>query len=284
MGREKLNDSQGGEEKRFPRINVDVRLQIKANDKGVVAFNSWDGENKVNKFSTSPITGIFIGAVNKLECFDQYHGNKGGSWKSTYFMANKDNIVVFDPSGNKQFAGDRESLNAWANTKGLEKFKSKKILIILTEDGRVFEISTSMILFIEQIKQFETKTFTNFLIKLTPSVFDTTINDIGITKRGIEFLGPFAATNKPKYAKIEKGADLTDTIWDAYGADEAADMFIAWKNVVSDGGIDTDNPDKAHNDTPPDNIPNDGYVKNSEAQKNNDVAGMPDDESDDLPY
>ena len=282
MGREKLGDSQGVEGSKFPRIATDLRLKVKANLKGVISFNAWDSESKENKYYISPLTGIFIGAVNRLECFDQSYGNRGGSWSSTFFVANSNNIVVFNPSGKKEFAGNREALNAWANTKGLEKFKSKKILIVLTDTGKVVEVATNMILFIEQMKQFADKTFSNFLIKLTPDVFDVATNPINISKKGMEYLGPFAQTNKPKYARIEKDAVLDDALWDQYGAEEVADMFIAWKNAVSEGGIDTKNPNPiTEQDEVPDNIPADAYVSNN---KREEISGIGNDESEDLPF
>ena len=82
---------------------------------------------------------------------------------------------------------------------------------------------------------------------------------------------------------IEKAAPLTDEMWDSYGADDVADMFIAWKKAVFDGGIDTENPEKnvqEERSTPPETP---AYM-NSDTDNAKEYKTATPEEEDDLPF
>ena len=239
MGRENLKGSQG-QGNRFPRIEVEKRLRVKDNpENGKVSFEYWDGDKKI--FYTNPIMGIFIGAVNTMQCFDQNYGSKGGSYKTSYYTSNNDNIVVFDPAFRKCFTGTKEQINTWAASMQMEKFSSKKHLIVLSRQGGVVDVESNMILFIDQINKLDKDTFMDYFIKLSPMEFDVATNPLNVSANGIKYLGPFAAKNKPKFAFIERGDPLTDEIYDSFGgdgkADEAVEMFKAWKEFTSAGNV-----------------------------------------------
>lgn len=259
MSREKLKDSQGAGN-RFPKLEVNYRLRIKKNPEGQPAFEYYAKET--SHYLTDAIEGIFIGAVNVLTCFDKSYGRKGGQFNSSYFLSGKDSIAIFDPGGNKVFKGNRDHVDSWANNQNMPGFKIRKRIILLNDKGIVFDIDTNMIIFIDQMNSFDKDTFKDYLISLTPSIFDVEENPIKLAKRSIEFLGPFIKENKPRYARIATSMPLDDQIWESYGGDGVADMFIAWKNGLQDNVDEetTDNkeqPESGKKEVSPDEDPED---------------------------
>jgi hypothetical protein len=224
-----------------------------------------------------------IGAVNSIASFDQAYGRNGGEYRSTYFLSNKSDIVIFDPSGKKVFKGNRKEVDLWAAQNQHEKFTSKKRLIILTEQG-VIDVETNIIIFIDQINKIPKGTFADYQMILVPSIFDVVVNEIGASKKAIEYLGPFAKTNKPNFANIKVGNPITDELWDKWDGDAAADMFTEWKKSVEAGDVDTESSEKPAQTTPTattQEFDKDGFPISNEAYKDSDLSET---ESDDLPY
>jgi len=224
--KEKLKESQG-DEKSFPKITTELNLILKENN-GRPAFSFWDKDKEENVYSENPISGVLIGKCMVASIYDDALGMKGGTYRSTYYLTNKDEIALFGNGGKIEVKGTIDELNAFANecTGNLSK---KQVLFVMTTNGLI-GVTTNITLAIGQFNSFDKDIFSEKEIVLTPKIYDP--NDDSITPKTKKFLGKFASINPPKYASISVGKDIEGVD----GLEDAIDMFIEWKKYISNGG------------------------------------------------
>jgi hypothetical protein len=235
MGRERLGNRGSGAT--FAKLTVDQMIAVK-DDNGADAFEYWDKATSSKKYFKKSIEGILLGTANTIGVFDPGFGRNGGEYRSSYFLKNTNRIVIFDPTGEKAFTGTRDEIDSWAMTARIQPFKIKKHLFVLNDRGTIIDVATNMIIFIDQSKSFDKEAFKDYLLKLTPSHFRASENPINLSKKSLEYLGPFTEKNPAKYAFMEIGAPLTDELYEKYAADSAMDMYEAWEKSMGMGAED----------------------------------------------
>jgi len=250
--RDKLKESQGDNQS-FPKLIPDLFIEVKDNN-GVPSFSFWDKDLEKRKYNPKPIVGVLIGKCIAASIYDDQLGPKGGTYKSSYYLNNNNQIVLFGNGGKIEVKGTIEDLERFANgcTGNLSK---KQVLLVLTDNG-LMAVSTNLTLSIGQLSSIGTDVFLDKNIILTPTLYNP--DDIEISSKTKKYLGKFAATNKPKYASISIGGNIDDTM---QGLSEAADMFIEWRNHINKGGdviveINEDIHEHSIDDIPPeDDLP-----------------------------
>jgi len=240
--REKLKQSQEGGGSNFPKITVDMHIEVKANG-DEVAFAVWDSGEEKTMYTSKPIIGILIGKCIVASVFDDKLGSKGGTYKSSYYLNNNNDIALFG-NGTMVAKGKVADIDVFANgcTGNLSK---KQVLLVLTESG-LLAISTNLSLAIGQFTDLGDDILLDKKIVLNPVLYDP--DDATISAKTKKYLGKFAATNKPKYASISTDGEIEGT---EKGLDDAIQMFCEWKDHMAKGGGEVDASEKnEHEDYP----------------------------------
>lgn len=276
--RDKLKESQG-EGSDIPRLDVDLHLEMKQSPNGKSSFRWWDGEKKQAMHSTKPITGILIGAAMVAEGFSRDLGNKGGTYKTSFYFTKKDSVALFG-DGRVAAKGTMEEIENWVSMNTSEKKLSKKrVLFIKTKQGFV-AIATNLSLAIDNIKKFDRETFLDYAITLTPQLYAP--DDTAISQNCHEkYLGPLAATNPPTFAVISKGEAITDEMAAELNIEPFIDMYKAFKKYQTGGN---DAPATTQQTPPPEQAQN--PMEGRDIPNGNEQGPLdgPDDDINDLPF
>jgi hypothetical protein len=228
--RQRMKAAQGSGQD-FIKLDIARRYDIK-DEGGVIAFRTYDKEEGKSSFSTKPIRGVLLGSANIMTAFDDDLGSKGGTYTSTPYFTNSDNIAIMagDKGGYKAyFRGTVADAELWINANTTSQRATKrKVLYLLNMQG-IVSIETNMTIAIDQMGQMRDSLLDNF-VKLTPAIYNPDEPDI--SKRAQEFLGKFAKKNPPKYAKIELDKPISDEAWAALNGDGVLDQFLAWQKSI----------------------------------------------------
>jgi len=222
-----------------PMFNIDKRLDIKVNpESGKVCFRFWDKNATTDNgtgaevFSSRVLQGVFVGDAMRMSGFDQ---GMMRSLESSVYFSNNDSIAIFEPShaggGVKVFTGNSEECKMFLKKRGIDA-SVHKILFVHTETGTK-AIRTNMTIAIDQLKAMK-KEFENNYIVLTPQEYDPSTPTV--SKKGKEYLGPFAAKNRPKYAEISVGDEMTEEDLVALNIEQVIEDFLAWRTFVVNKG------------------------------------------------
>jgi len=226
--RKELRNSQRGSAPTGPRLDLKCSFEVKLNGDEPM-WRWYDREVSEEKFSANPIIGVYIASAMRISAFDRNYGAKGGIYTSSIFFTNKDQIALFNPKGDKVATGDRIAIDMYFKTQpelsGVQP-KSHKIIYFLLPTG-LYSVSTNVSLAIDQLKQLESQ-FADYCIILTPKEYDPA--DQTISKKCKEVhLGPLAAKNRPKYASISVGPEITDQMFADMDIIGTLNMFKEWK-------------------------------------------------------
>lgn len=226
--RQALRNSQRGGAPTGPKLDLKCSFEVKLN--GDTPMWRWyDKEAGEEKFSMNPIIGVYISSAMRISAFDRNYGTKGGTWSSSIYFSNKDQIALFNPKGGKVVVGDRAAIDTYFSTSpelsGVQP-KSHKIIFFLLPKG-LYSVSTNISLAIDQLKQVENELADKCII-LTPTEYDPA--DQTISKKCKEkHLGPLAAKNRPKYASISVGPEITAQMFEEMDIIGTLNMFEEWK-------------------------------------------------------
>ena len=221
-----------------PKLNVVGYLDMGLTADGKPGFKFYNKEEKKNMFIIKPLTGIFIGHCLQMEAFDKDARSKGATWNTSYYFQNSDMITLFEPSGDKskvKMKGTAEEVRAAFGGVKLQ-YKTKYNILLLTEKGLLM-VSTNICLAIGDISPLQKEIADRMLI-LVPSVYDPESKEIA--KSTHKALGPLAASNKPKYARMILGEQINEEKAMSWGILAVIDEFKAWREYKQKFGKVTD--------------------------------------------
>jgi len=272
--RDQLKESQG---QGSQRLKLPVIKAYEAKNSDGPAFKSWNkdkGEHGEQEVYLKPISGIYIGSAQVASAFDDNLGRNGGSYNSAFYFTN-DNLALFDPQGKIVVSGTKEEVKTWCSQNTTEgKLSVKKVLFLLTAGGLI-SVKTNITLFIDNVGTFEKDTFIDYLMKVTPAMYDPDSKEIG--KKAHEFLGKFAKRNPPCYALITQGEAITDEMWDKWGASEVVDTFQQYKEERTAGK-------KAEASSEQETVENAGEGPRNDIPAHTEADIPPEAPEDDLPF
>lgn len=96
-------------------------------------------------------------------------------------------------------------------------------------------------MFIDDIKRFAKENFLDNLVVVTPTMYDPDSKEISANAH--KYLGKFAKTNKPCYAKITSGDPITDELSVELNEDEVVAIFKKYKEEKT-AGFDKKEPEQ----------------------------------------
>jgi len=231
-----LDELRNRRKNNFVSFKPDVYLDVRMNETQKPVFVYWDGEKEKNIAISKPLEGFFIGFGMVMEAFDPKFGKKGGTYKSTTYFTKRDMVNLYNPAGAKETrmeAGELQECMASFTSGAVNVKKAMYIYIVSKTSGQVLAIKTNLSIGLEQVQGYEKNGMVNdYWLKLTPTVYSADDNDI---KKAHKFLGPLAATNPPKYAKISTSTPLDDATLEKYDAVTKLDTFLAWKDGITNG-------------------------------------------------
>lgn len=229
--RDYLKQSQGSS---YERIELPIagRLDVREHEGNIVFRTIKKTEDGIEEiFIDTPIEGVLIGKAMKLEAFSRGLGSKGGSYVSSYYFTNE-LVVLFRPGqgGYKKFyAGDMKGAEAALVTDEIapaKAIKKKQVFFVQRKEGLI-EIMFNLSLAIDGLRNKKDE-FINNQIILTPALYDP--DDPDISKKCKEtYLGPLAATNPPKYAKVSIGSPITDQMEKEWELKDLVKLFVKWR-------------------------------------------------------
>ena len=226
--KDKLKEAQGNQA-RIPRITTVRNLEIKENEKGQVAFACWDKENEKMVYANGEISGILIGKCMVASVYDDQLGVKGGTYRSSYYLTNNDEMVLFDNKGKVAKKGTIEDIVVFAsNCTG--NVSKKQVLFVHTDEG-LFGITTNLTLSIGRFSAIDKANKDIFMdnqVVLTPTVYNP--DDESINSQTKSYLGKFAAKNPPKYTEVSIGEPINEEM---EGIEESIEMFLEWKKYMA---------------------------------------------------
>lgn len=234
--RDRLRESQGGGNQRTQLPIIKALEAKKVNE--IPSFRAWNkelGEHGENEIFTKPIQGILIGTAQFASAYDDNLGRNGGTYNSAFYFADKKGyeLAIFDNVGKVAVSGTKEVVDAWVNENTTEhRLKVVKVLLILTASGMV-SVKTNISLFIDNINGFDKDTFLDYMMVLTPVMYDP--NDKNNSASLVKHLGKFAPKNPPCYAKISKGLPISYELSVEMGEDAAVAIFKKYKEEKTAG-------------------------------------------------
>ena len=219
-----------------PRINVDYKLDMGMNDKNEPSFVFYDKIKERKVFSTAPLTGILIGRGGLMQ-MSAYDRDSKKYYNSSFYSANKDNIVLFE--GGKVVKKDTV-VNCENSLRLLRLIpKKKQVLFVLTEKG-LYSIITNIVISIYQmnkIKKRDAHVFAEKFIVLNPKRYDP--NSVEYSKDVHNILSiSVAQNNMPYFASIEVGADLTEEILDRYNESYYMKMYNDYVDFLKNPSLE----------------------------------------------
>lgn len=240
--REKLKESQKQGGSSFPKLSIDVYLDLKEAEAGVhkgkPSFKYWDKLKTENFYSIKPITGVFIGQAFKCSAFDEKYGKNGGSYTSAQYLRSN-NITIFSPNAKSKadmFTGSKDEVAAWLAKQGVgDKISVKYCILIATASG-LTEVLSNTVLTIDQFGKIAEEDLINNKIILTPVLYNP--EDETISKDSHKMLGKFASKNPPKYVTIKIGDPITDEDVEMFEIEKHVDNYLAWKKYKLGDGAD----------------------------------------------
>jgi len=248
------NSQRGGNFSDAPKLTISYSMDVREHTQkpGTIAFSFWDkgeeeGAEKVQKFVSKPITGVYMGSAFVIKAFSDDIGTKGGTYYTSYYFKNTDIVTLMKPGrdgrSEKCFSGNIEGVKSFLVNSRCQP-KVIRCLYVLTNAGLV-KIETNTTIAIDQMNKIEKELATNKLV-LTPCLYDPETKTI--SKRGKEFLSKLAAKNPPKYAELSLGSPITDQEATDWNLDAALDEYIAWKEFKESKDnqgktTETDHPD-----------------------------------------
>lgn len=259
--KDKLRQTQQQGCSNAPKLDIINHLDVKVNEAtGKISFHWFDrskDEGERDQFSSKPITGILIGSALKITAFDQ---GLEAMWFTSMYFTNADSIVLFEPAANgpkKAMVGTPKQVDEYLGAKRLT-VKRQCILFVLTFKGLV-QIKTNLILSIGQLqakvngKQLRDQ-LSDYMIVLNPVEYDPA--DTQWSKDTKKYLGPFAEKNRPKYASISLGDEISEELLVQMKAEEVMDNYRAWKeyktkNIVTQEDESEKAPATSDNEQPP---------------------------------
>ena len=238
-----LKKSQSGEQSNYPQFlkKVQYYLEIKANEKGKISFKYYDREKQENVFITKPIKGVLIGSSMRASAFNPNAGRNGSELTTSAYFTNKDKGVVFG-MGKQLFNGTIEQCHQYMNDE-TNALKKKKELYIITEQGALLAIRTSVTLSIVDIDAVGESIADNWC-NFVPREYVPEEH----TKKAHSFLGKFASTNRPKYANIRLSEDVIDDDFGINVIKPFIDLFDEFKEFTTTKGA-ADDIDEVHDNT-----------------------------------
>jgi hypothetical protein len=228
------SQKQGGGD--YPKLSPDYRITL-TNKEGVALFKFYDASKEKEKRVSEvkgTITGVLIGSAMKISAFDQNHGNNGGSYNSTYFIAKSNRIVLFSPAGNKTI-GNCDELKAAITQESSANPSLKRALFIATKGG-LLVIETNLTMDIEQFKSFDKDVFLLKMIKVSPKLYDK--DDSSFSDRAHKNMK--IASAPPAYTNIEVGSEITDEIAIEYEIMKHSKAYNEWKEYLMGGNESQD--------------------------------------------
>ena len=230
--KERLKDSQRGQGSNIPRLNIVKQLEIRDYE-GKPAFHWFDTSTKpgTDVYTTESFGGVYVNSAQRITAFDRNLGVKGGSYFSTYYFSNQDIVVLMAQNVrggvDKIMSGTPVAIKEYivSHFPGVQP-KVSKILFVLNTDG-LYAIKTNISLAIDQFNRLQDE-FGERMMILTPTEYDPA--DADISKMCKEkHLGPLADKNRPKYAKITLGPEISDEMLEELGIDDVLANFKAWR-------------------------------------------------------
>ena len=228
--KERLKDSQRSGGSNIPRLNIVKQLEIR-DWEGKPAFHWFDTTKKEDVYTTESFGGVYINAANRISAFDKNLGIKGGSYFSTYYFTNQDIVVLMAQNVrggvDKVMSGTPIAIKEYiaAHFPGVQP-KVHRILFVLNTEG-LYAIKTNISLAIDQFNKMQDD-FADRMMILTPTEYDPDDPEISKICKD-KHLGPLAAKNRPKYAKITLGPEISDDMLEELGIDEVLANFKAWR-------------------------------------------------------
>jgi len=222
----------------IPSFKPDAYLDVRKNDKGKPAFQTWDSEKKEAVYSTAAIEGYLIGKAFVTQGFDAGWGSKGGTFKSTPWFNKKNIVALFNPAGDVAVKDTVEFIKA-----NMDEFSEGTVLpktylyyyVLSKKTGQVLAVKTNTTIGIDQVNQFQGQDITNdYYIKLKPTTYDP--EDDCISNKAKKMLGSLAKSNPPKYAKLVQGPLLDEAELEKQGVLDIVDKFKEWEAHLNKSG------------------------------------------------
>ena len=220
----KASQGEGGN---FIKLPIIRSYQIKDGK-----FAAWNKEAEADDLTDS-ISGVLIGTAMKMSVFDNNHGKKGGTWNSTWYFSNQDNVMIFTPEGNKDFRGTAEKALEYLFNTVRANPKKRSCLFMSTKEGLV-EVQSNVTLTIAQqntLRSANKDVFLDNVLTLTPATYAPENFD----KKVADILGKLVEKNPPHYATITPVQQITDAIAEQLNVVELAKTFTTWKAQIVGG-------------------------------------------------
>lgn len=238
--RRRSNLQGGGDFPRFDHKRIEINTSL--------MFSNYDKEAKENVEFKGPITGVLIGTGYYQEAFNR---NDNSFTKSGVYFTKK-HITMFS-KGKKVFGPDHQDrLEEYLKSVGCERSKKSNVIFVLTDDGNVLGVVTNLVIAIDQMQNKSIDLIGNKII-LNTKEYDPA--DQTISKKGHEFLGKFATTNKPKYASISEGEPITEELEAKLNLGTILDDFEAFKAHLMKGGSEPEVMETTSEDSGADDLP-----------------------------
>ena len=231
--KDSLKKSQGGGGGNFIKLPITKIYKLK--DEGnTLKFATYNKESKEDEF-VEKLSGVLIGQAMTVGVFEASFGKKGGSWNSSHYFTKKDTVVLWSPSNQIDFKGSAEDAADFLFKTVRANPKKRMSLFVATDTGLI-EVQTNVTLAIDLGKRIKKDlgedVFLDNVILLTPAIYKA--EDFGkdvhkIMKESI------VSKNPPKYAMIEVGSEISNTLAQELDLESLANQFSEWKAQISKG-------------------------------------------------
>ncbi len=203
------------------------------------SFSWWDGDTQQRKTSKEPIIGIIMGEAMKLEV---YSTREEKFYRSNYYQNSRD-VKLFSPDGKLVKQGSLKEISNYAISTLGSHPKKKKIIWLATEQG-VIELSSNLVLAIDQLKPIKRDDKMNFTFKFTPHLYAP--SNMDVSNNAKEILGKIATKQPPTFFKMEKHGQINEQIVETFKLEDKLTTFIDWKNHHNRNAVNEKNVALAH--------------------------------------